>query len=78
MNLNSLLHKKDISLILLAIPSIRRERRNEIIRHLLDYKVAVRTIPNISNLASGQSLITEFELDINDLLEDLKLNHFKT
>ena len=78
-NLKTLLKRKDISLILLAIPSIPRKRRNEIIRNLLDYKIAVRTIPNISNLASGKSRITEFlELDINDLLGDLKLNHFKT
>ena len=59
-NLNNLLIKNNISLVLLAIPSIPRKRRNQIIKSLLHYKIAVRTIPNISNLASGKSLITEF------------------
>ena len=77
-NLKTLLKRKDISLILLAIPSIPRKRRNEIIRNLLDYKIAVRTIPNISNLASGNSRITEFlELDINDLLGRFEVEPFQ-
>ena len=77
-NLKTLLKRKDISLILLAIPSIPRKRRNEIIRNLLDYKIAVRTIPNISNLASGKSRITEFlELDINDLLGRFEVEPFQ-
>ena len=67
--LGKLLIKKDISLVLLALPSITRKKRNEIIKKLLKYKIAVRTIPDISNLASGKSLITEFvDLDIDDLL----------
>ena len=45
---------------------------------MLHYKIAVRTIPNISNLAGGKSLITEFlELDINDLLGRFEVEPFK-
>ena len=77
-NLNNLITKKNISLVLLAIPSIQRKRRSEIIKSLLQYKIAVRTIPNISNLASGKSLITEFlELDINDLLGRFEVEPFQ-
>ena len=77
-NLDKLLTKNNISLILLAIPSIPRKRRNEIIKSLLHYKIAVRTIPNISNLASGKSLITEFlELNINDLLGRFEVEPFQ-
>ena len=77
-NLNDLITKNNISLILLAIPSIQRKRRNEIIKSLLRHKIAVRTIPNISNLASGKSLITEFlELDINDLLGRFEVEPFQ-
>ena len=77
-NLNNLITKKNISLILLAIPSIPRKRRSEIIKSLLQYKIAVRTIPNISNLASGKSLITEFlELNINDLLGRFEVEPFQ-
>ena len=77
-NLKNLLIKNNISLILLAIPSIPRKRRNEIIKNLLHYKIAVRTIPNISNLASGKSMITEFlELDINDLMGRFEVEPFQ-
>ena len=77
--LGNLLIKKDISLVLLAIPSITRRRRNEIIKNLLKYKIAVRTIPDISNLASGKSLITEFvDLDIDDLLGRFPVEPFQT
>ena len=77
-NLNNLITKKNISLILLAIPSIQKKRRSEIIKMLLQYKIAVRTIPNISNLASGKSLITEFlELNINDLLGRFEVEPFQ-
>ena len=77
-NLNNLIAKKNISLILLAIPSIPKKRRSEIIKSLLQYKIAVRTIPNISDLASGKSLITEFlELNINDLLGRFEVEPFQ-
>ena len=77
-NLKNLLIKNNISLVLLAIPSIPRKRRNEIIKNLLHYKIAVRTIPNISNLASGKSMITEFlELDINDLMGRFEVEPFQ-
>ena len=77
-NLSDLINKNNITLILLAIPSIQRKRRNEIIKSLLHYKIAVRTIPNISNLASGKSLITEFlELDVNDLIGRFEVEPFQ-
>ena len=77
--LGNLIIKKDISLVLLAIPSIPRKKRNEIIKNLLNYKIAVRTIPNISNLASGKSLITEFsDLEIDELLGRIPVEPFQS
>ena len=55
--LNDLIMKK-INLILLAMPSIKSNERNKIIKKLIKYKVAVRTIPDISDLAKGKNLIT--------------------
>ena len=76
-NLNNLINKKNISLVLLALPSISRKKRDKIIKNLLKHKIAVRTIPNISNLASGKSLITEFmDLDIDDLLGRIEVEPF--
>jgi FlaA1/EpsC-like NDP-sugar epimerase len=55
--------------VLLAMPSLSRSRRNDIIKLLSASPVAVRTLPSLSDLA--QSKITEQalrELDIEDLL----------
>ena len=75
--LKKLIDRKGISLILLALPSISRNERNSIIRNLLHFKIVVRTIPDISNLASGKSLITEMlDLNIDDLLGRIEVKPF--
>ena len=78
-DLEDLLSKKDISLVLLAIPSIPRRKRNEIIKNLLKYKIAVRTIPDITDLASGKNLITQLlDLEIDDLLGRVPVEPFQS
>jgi len=55
--------------ILLAMPSASRERRNAILESLRDLPVHVRTLPGLSDLASGRVTVQDFhELDIEDLL----------
>lgn len=55
--------------VLLALPSVSRNRRNEIINNLKPYKVAVRTLPGISDLATGKLSLSDVrDLDIDDLL----------
>ena len=55
--------------ILLAIPSVSRERRNEILQTLQLLPVHVRTLPGLSDLASGRVTVQDIrELDIEDLL----------
>ncbi|MDQ3060458.1 MAG: polysaccharide biosynthesis protein [Pseudomonadota bacterium] len=55
--------------ILLAMPSLERSRRNEIISQLRDLPVHVRTLPGMGDLASGRVTIQDFqELDVEDLL----------
>ena len=58
--LDKLIKEKNISLILLALPSISITKRSRIIKNLLKFKVSVRTIPGIDDLAKGNSLITDF------------------
>jgi len=78
-DLGDLISKKDISLILLAIPSIPRRKRNEIIKNLLKYKIAVRTIPHITDLASGKNLITQIvDLEIDELLGRVPVEPFQS
>lgn len=55
--------------ILLAIPSLDRGARNEIIAKLRSYSVHVRTLPGLGDLAAGRVSVQDFqELDIEDLL----------
>lgn len=55
--------------ILLALPSVSRQRRNEILNALKPHKVAVRTLPGLSDIATGKVNLSDIrELDIDDLL----------
>lgn len=55
--------------ILLAIPSLQRHRRREIIDALTALSVHVRSLPGMLDLASGNISVADFqELDVEDLL----------
>ena len=55
--------------ILLAMPSASRDRRNQIIQSLRPLHVHIRTMPGLSDLASGRVTVQDFrELDVEDLL----------
>ncbi|WP_137918261.1 nucleoside-diphosphate sugar epimerase/dehydratase [Hydrogenophaga sp. 2FB] len=55
--------------VLLALPSISRERRLDILDALRHYPVRVRTLPTMSDLASGRVALSDVqELDVEDLL----------
>lgn len=59
----------NISDILLAMPSISRERRNKIIQSLHALPVHTRTLPGLADLTSGRVTVQDLrELDIEDLL----------
>jgi FlaA1/EpsC-like NDP-sugar epimerase len=63
--------------VLLALPSVLRRRRNEILNSLKPHKVAVRTLPSLSDIATGKVSLSDVrELDIDDLLgrEPIKPN----
>jgi FlaA1/EpsC-like NDP-sugar epimerase len=64
-----LVQRKDVTDILLALPSVSRARRNEIIASLSTVPVHIRTLPGMSDLTSGRVTVSDFkELDIEDLL----------
>ena len=55
--------------ILLAIPSLGRAQRNDIITQLRSLPVHVRTLPGMGDLAAGRVTVQDFqELDVEDLL----------
>jgi FlaA1/EpsC-like NDP-sugar epimerase len=58
-----------INNVLLALPSVGRKRRNDIIAQMFHAKVSVRTLPSVIELAQGKVGISDLrELDIDDLL----------
>ena len=67
--LQELIHRLDITDVLLAIPSASQNRRSEIIASLNGCGVRVRTLPGLIDLASGRVRISDLhDLDMNDLL----------
>lgn len=68
-DLPKLVIAQSISDILLAMPSINRKRRNEIINNISKSYVSVRTLPSMTDLIQGKVNFTDLrELDIDDLL----------
>ena len=68
-DLPHLINHLGITDLLLALPSASRERRRQIIENLRDLPVRIRTLPGLTDLASGRVTITDFQdLDIEDLL----------
>jgi FlaA1/EpsC-like NDP-sugar epimerase len=77
-DLDTLATTLNISDVLLAMPSLSRRRRNEILSQIRVAKVAVRTLPSVTDLAQGKVSISDLrELDIDDLLgrEPVMPNH---
>lgn len=68
-DLVSLVSSLSIRDVLLALPTISRKRRNEILNQMLQAKVSVRTLPSVAELVEGKvSTLDLRELDIEDLL----------
>jgi len=68
-DLVSLVSSLNIRDVLLALPTISRKRRNEILNQMLQTRVSVRTLPSVAELVEGKvSTLDLRELDIEDLL----------
>jgi len=67
--LESLILNKNINVVFLALPSIGRNKRNQIIEKLNKFKLIVKTLPSISEIVDGRITISDIkDLNINDLL----------
>ena len=76
-NIEKLINKKNIDLVLLALPSITRQKRNQIINTLNNLKVIVKTLPSIQDIIDGKVSVSDIkDLTIEDLLsrEQVKPN----
>ena len=68
-NLEKLIQVNNISIVFLALPTISRKKRNQIIEKLNQYKLIVKTLPSISEIVDGRITISDIkDLNIDDLL----------
>ncbi|KGG84899.1 MULTISPECIES: polysaccharide biosynthesis protein [Comamonas] len=68
-DLMNLVKISDVKEILLAIPSLGRKRRLEILNFLRSFPLHVRTLPSLSDLANGKVTLNDLhEIDFEDLL----------
>ncbi len=68
-DLLELRRRRGVGLVFLALPSASRRRRSEIIEALSAQGFKVQTVPDISEIVSGQSRLEEVrDIDVHDLL----------
>jgi FlaA1/EpsC-like NDP-sugar epimerase len=68
-DLDNLAAMLNISDVLLAMPSLSRKHRNEVLSQIRLARVAVRTLPSVTDLAQGKVSVSDLrELGIDDLL----------
>jgi FlaA1/EpsC-like NDP-sugar epimerase len=64
-----LIKSKEVQLILLALPSIPRSRRNDILKNLSNYPLQVQTLPTVTDIIQGRVSLSDVkDLDIDDIL----------
>lgn len=68
-DIGSLVQRLNVQQIVFAVPSVSRQRREEIFRKFEDIPVKVMTLPPVGDLLSGSVSISDLrEVDISDLL----------
>jgi FlaA1/EpsC-like NDP-sugar epimerase len=64
-----LIKSKEASLVLLALPSISRSRRNDILKNLSNYPLQVQTLPTVGDIIQGRVSLSDIkDLDVDDIL----------
>lgn len=67
--LEELIESKGISIILLALPSVSRFKRNQILEKIKKYKLIVHTLPSVTDIVNGKLTLSDIKkLDVNDIL----------
>lgn len=68
-DIEQMINETEVEEVLLALPSVSRSRRREILHSLEPYPLHVRTIPGFMDLASGRVKVNDLQdVDIVDLL----------
>jgi FlaA1/EpsC-like NDP-sugar epimerase len=67
--LAKLTREERVTTVLLALPSLSRRRRHEILKRLEPLAVHVQTVPDISDIVAGRATVEDVrDVDANDLL----------
>ena len=66
--LEDLVKNKNISYLLLALPRINYSQRIKIIKNVSKFNLSVRTLPNLAEIAKGNTSSNLMELEIDELL----------
>tara|TARA_X000000950_G_scaffold192234_1_gene231961 strand:+ start:7495 stop:9438 length:1944 start_codon:yes stop_codon:yes gene_type:complete len=67
--LKNLIISREVTHVLLAMPSINRGKRSEILNKINQHKVIVRTLPSVSDLVEGKVTVSDIrDLDVVDIL----------
>ncbi len=68
-DLSEIVAESGVTDVLLALPSVTSHRRNEILNSLKPLRIAIRTLPGLSDIATGKVSLSDIrDLDIDDLL----------
>jgi FlaA1/EpsC-like NDP-sugar epimerase len=68
-NIPDLIKLKKVELVLLALPSVSRSRRNEILKNLSNYNLKVQTLPTLTDIIQGRVNLYDIkDLDVDDIL----------
>lgn len=68
-----------VTSVLIALPSVSRKRRQEIINDVIAARLNVRTLPSVTDIAQGKVTISDIrELSIDDLLGRAVIDTDKT
>jgi FlaA1/EpsC-like NDP-sugar epimerase len=64
-----LIKSKEAQLVLLALPSVSRSRRNDILKNLSNYPLQVQTLPTVTDIIQGRVSLSDIkDLDVDDIL----------
>lgn len=67
-DLHCLIDTHSVRQVLLALPSIGRSQRRSVLEKLAEYKVHVKTVPNLPDIISGESVENLRDVEPEDLL----------
>ena len=69
LKIDYLIKSKEAKLVLLALPSISRSRRNEILKNLSNYPLQVQTLPTVADIIQGRVSLSDIkDLEVDDIL----------